>query len=188
MRPEGLSSLMKPSSFQFHPVHLRIQARPVRTQTVWNGHSQVSTETPLREGPWLSTPKALNDAPKHLLKVIKVNVAPLHPPTTPHNKTQSKTHTAGKSRTSKKRGLPQVGGSGMMGVLTEPTMEAPPSGPHLDPSTSQRPISNIQPLGLRASIWELRVKKDSDTQSTGQCYWLPIYAHVSLSGRETAID
>ena len=179
MRPKGLSSLMKPSSFQVPPVRMRIQARPVRAQMVWNGQSQVSTEMPLREGPWLSTPKALNDAPKHLLKVIKVNVAPLHPPTTPHNKTQSKAHTAGKSRTSKKRGLPQVGGSGMMGVLTEPTMEAPPSGPHLDPSTSQRPISKIQPLGLRASIWELRVE-----EGLGHSVHRPVLLASYLCSRE----
>ena len=65
----------------------------------------------------------------------------------------------GKSNISRKRGLPQVGGSGMMGVPTEPTMEAPPAGAHLDSSTSQRPISKLQPLGLRASIWELRVEE-----------------------------
>lgn len=53
--------------------------------------------------------KALNDAPKYLLKVIKVNVAPLYTlQQLPTIKLKVK-HTAGKSRTSKKRGLPQVG-------------------------------------------------------------------------------
>ena len=178
MRPEGLSSLMKPSPFQVAPMRLCTQSPPVLAQMEWNGHSQVSTEMPLREGSWLSTPKALTKTPKHF-KVIRVNVPPRHPPTSPHNKTQSKTHTAGKSRTSKKRGLPQVGGSGMMGVLTEPTMEAPPSGPHLDPSTSQRPISKIQPLGLRASIWELRVE-----EGLGHSVHRPVLLASYLCSRE----
>ena len=61
-----------------------------------------------------------------------------------------------------------------MGVLTEPTVEAPGSGPHLDPSTSQRPVSKLQPLGLRASIWELRVEEGpGHSVKQGQCYWLP---------------
>ena len=55
----------------------------------------VYTETQLRQGSWLSMPKALTKSPKHLLKAIRVNVPPPHRPTPPHNKTQSKAHTAG---------------------------------------------------------------------------------------------